>query len=61
MPTTNNVFKNGHNFTHFKSDLLSLTEHVIFWRLFIIFNNGKFQSPKSSTGTLISVKSLLPR
>ena len=49
-------------------DLLSLNENVIFWRFFIIFNilnvfvqwkNGKFQSPKSSTGTSISVASLL--
>ena len=50
-------------------DLLSLNENVIFWRFFIIFNilnvlvrwkNGKFQSPKSSTGTSISLKSLIP-
>ena len=43
-----------------------MNESVIFWRFFIIFNilnvfvqwkNGKFQSPKSSTGTSISVES----
>ena len=48
----------------------SLNENVIFWRFFIIFSilnvfarlkNGKFQSPKSSTGTSISLKSLILR
>ena len=52
------------------SDLLSLNKNVIFWRFFITFNilnvfvrwkNCKFQSPKSSTGTSISVTSLIPR
>ena len=61
MRTKNNLFLSG--------DLLSLNESVIFWRFFIIFNilnvfvqwkNGKFQSPKSSTGTSISVTSLIP-
>ena len=47
-------------------DLLSLNENLIFWRFFIIFNilnvfvpwkKGKFQSPKSSTGTSIPIES----
>ena len=67
--TANNLFRKVHNYTHFKGDLLGFNESAIFWRFFIIFNlnvsvrwkNGKFQSRKSSTGTSISVKSLIPR
>ena len=71
--TANNLFGKVHNYTHFKGDLISFNESAIFWRFFIIFNilffqyvsvrrkNGKFQSLKSSTGTSISVKSLIPR
>ena len=71
MRTTNNVFRKVLIILHILSgDLLSLNKNVIFWRFFITFNilnvfvrwkNGKFQSPKSSTGTSISVTSLIPR
>ena len=63
--TAHNLFRKVHNYTHFKRDLLSFNESAIFWRFFIIFNilnvsvgwkSGKFQSPKSPTGTSISVK-----
>ena len=38
MRTTNNLFRKVHNCIFFNGDLLSLTENVIFWRFFIIFN-----------------------
>ena len=52
---TNNLFRKVNIYTHWKWWLIQLN-----WRFFIIFNilkvfvrwkNGKFQSPKSSTGT----------
>ena len=72
MRTKNNLFRKLKYIIIYIlwGNLLSLNENVIFWRFFIIFNilnvfvqwkNGKFQSPKSSTGTSISVTSLIPR
>ena len=63
MRTINNLFRKVHNYIRFKGDLLSLNENVKFWRFFLIFNilNVFVQSPKSSTGTSISPKSLTPR
>ena len=69
MRTTNNLFRREIIVHILSGDLLSLNESVIFWTFFIIFNilnvfvqwkNGKFQSPKLSTGTSISVTSLIP-
>ena len=36
--TANNLFRKVHNYTHFKGELLSFNENVIFWRFLIIFN-----------------------
>ena len=38
MRTANSLFRKVHNYTHFKGDLLSFNENVMFWRFFIIFN-----------------------
>ena len=66
MRTTNNLFRKVHNYTHFMGWVSQFELKCNIWGFFIIFNilnvfvrwkNGKFQSPKSSTGTSISPES----
>ena len=70
MRTANNLLRRVHNYTHFnglftqfqrKCNILEIFHHFHILNVSVRCKNGKFQSPKSSTATSISVKSLIPR
>ena len=70
MRTTKNVVGKVHNCTHFKwwltqfdwkCNILEIFHYFQYFECVCSMKNGKFQSSKSSTGFLISEKSLIPR